>query len=203
MILNAIAAFLHLTIRGALFLAIAVFGGLGTAWALIHSGSRLTTVTSGPWMSWTAAGRMDADPYTRANTVRTARLPINPSLALTWRAENDSDGARIHSSCAYSIDMSLLDAAWWSLAVYDDRGALISNPANRHGFNAATLVRNADGTATIVLARDARPGNWLPTTGAGKVTLLLDIVDPVWVATATSDPPKLKPLPAISRIACR
>lgn len=203
MLLDALAVLLNLTVRGAVFLGIAIFGGLGTAWALIHSGSRLTNVTSGSWVSWVAAGRMDADPYTRANTVRTASLPINPSLALVWRAEGDAEGNRIHSSCAYAVDMSSFDAAWWSLAAYDDKGRLIPNPAERHAFNAATLVRDADGTASIVLARDARPGNWLPTTGAGNVTLVLSITDPAWVATATSDQTKMKPLPAISRLACR
>ena len=61
------------------------------------------------------------------------------------------------------VDVSALDAEWWSVAVFDDRGGLIRNSANRFAFNSSTVLRDSDGGARIVVSREARPGNWLPT----------------------------------------
>ena len=209
MLFRAIASLINFIMRGAVFLAIAVLGGFGSAWVMIHSGSQLTAVTSGPWVTWTAAGRMDADPYTRAHTVRLGLLPLNSTLALTYQAQNDADGQRIHSSCVYSVDLSAIDAEWWSVAVFDDRGNLIRNKANRYAFNSSTVLRDSDGSTRVVLARDARPGNWLPTGGAGRLTLALSVQDPKWVSTALNstgaggDAGRGHALPVIQTISCR
>ncbi len=199
MLLRAIASVVNFAMRGAVFLAIAVLGGFGSAWVMIHSGSSLTAATAGPWVTWTAAGRLDADPYTRAHTVRLGQLPLNSTLALTYQAQTDAAGQRIHSSCVYVLDISALDAEWWSLAVFDDRGGLIRNNANRYGYNASTILRDADGGARIVLSREAQPGNWLPTTGAGRLVLSLLVQDPKWV----SDGARQRSLPEITTVACR
>ena len=41
----------------ALFLAVSLGGGLGTAWYMIEAGSQLSARTFGPWVTWIAAGR--------------------------------------------------------------------------------------------------------------------------------------------------
>lgn len=203
MLLRAIATFVNFVMRGAVFLAIAVLGGFGSAWVMIHSGSQLTAATAGPWVTWTAAGRMDADPYTRAHTVRLGLLPLNSTLALTYQAQTDGTGQRIHSSCVYVVDVSDLNAEWWSLAVFDDRGGLIRNNANRFAFNSSTVLRDADGGTRIVIAREARPGNWLPTAGAGRLILSLTVQDPRWVSAAVAEQGKSRSLPGISTVSCR
>ena len=38
------------------------------------------------------------------------------------------------SSCEYSVETEALDAAWWSLAVFDESGNLIRNSAERYAF---------------------------------------------------------------------
>ena len=203
MLLRAISALVNFVMRGAVFLAIAILGGFGSAWVMIHSGSQLTAATAGPWVTWTNAGRMDADPYTRAHTVRLGLLPLNSTLALTYQAQTDAAGQRIHSSCVYTVDVSGLDAEWWSIAVFDDRGGLIRNPANRYAFNASTVMRDPDGGARVVLSREARPGNWLPTTGAGRLILSLSVQDPRWVTAAVSEPGRDRALPEIRTVSCR
>ena len=92
------------------FVAIAGGGGIGSAWYMIEKGSSISTTASGPWIAWPTAGRIDTDPYTRARIVRHGLLPINSSLALTFEAETDGDGKRIHSACEYVVDMTGLDA---------------------------------------------------------------------------------------------
>jgi hypothetical protein len=200
--LGLIADILALITRFAVFIAIAIAGGIGSAWVMIHSGSRLTTATQGVWVSWPTAGRPDTDPYTRAHNVRLGLLPFNPSLALTYHARIDDEGGRIHSSCDYRISLDGLDAAWWSLAVFDDAGNVIRNPAQRYAYNAATIVREIDGKVEVVLARDARPGNWLPTAGAGNITLALTIQDPRWTQQSLEDQQKQKVLPVVRKVGC-
>ena len=52
MLLRAFAAIFNFVMRGAVFLGIAVLGGFGSAWVMIHSGSQLTAATAGPWVTW-------------------------------------------------------------------------------------------------------------------------------------------------------
>ncbi len=203
MLLRALATVVNFAVRGAVFLGIAVLGGFGSAWVMIHSGSSLTAATEGPWVTWTAAGRMDADPYTRAHTVRLGLLPLTSTLAMTFQAQTDAAGARIHSSCVYALDVSKLDAEWWSLAVFDDRGGLIRNSAGRYAYNASTVLRDADGGTRIVVSRDARAGNWLPTAGAGRLILSLMVQDPRWTAQAANGPARGRVLPEIRTLSCR
>lgn len=181
--------------------ALAAGGGF-TAWYMIEAGSRLSTRSSGPWVTWTAAGRPDADPYTRAHTVRNALLPISSTLEVTYRAKADSRGGRLHAGCEYVIVMPGLEGAWWSLAAFDSEGRLIQNAAERYAFTSDTVMREPDGRAVITLARDARPGNWLPIGGSSRVNLILTVQDPVYAA-AVYEGGSTRPLPPIQRVACR
>jgi hypothetical protein len=196
---NLIGSFL---VNIAAFVLLAVGGGLGTAWYMMESGTRLSTRTLGPWVTWTTAGRPEADPYTRAHTVRNALLPITTTLELTYVATTDSSGGRLHSACEYAIVMDDLEIAWWGIAAFDGRGGLIHNAADRYAFNSETVMREPDGHAVITLARDARAGNWLPIGGGSRITLVLTVQDAAWAA-ASSVSGAPRPLPEIQRVACR
>jgi hypothetical protein len=180
---------------------VGVGGGLGSAWYMVEAGSRLTTRSFGPWTTWLAAGRPDADPYTRAHTARNALLPITSTLELTFYAKTDSEGAQLQSACDYAVTVEGLEGAWWNLAAFDRRGSLIPNGADRYAFSSDNAMREPDGRAVIVVARDARPGNWLPV-GAGKITLALTVQDAVMVA-AVHTGGSIKAFPAIRKIGCR
>ena len=81
-------------------------------------------------------------------------------------------------------------------------GRLIHNAAERYAFTSDSVMREPDGRAVITLARDARPGNWLPIGGASRINLVLTVQDPAWTRrpSTTAAP---KPLPPIQRMACR
>jgi hypothetical protein len=184
------------------FVVVAVGGGLGTAWYMIENGSRLSTRTFGPWTTWTAAGRIDADPYTRAHTIRNGLVPLSSTLEVTYRAKTDSRGGRLHAGCEYVVVVDAFDGAWWSIAAYDGRGRLIHNAAERYAFSSDNAMREPDGRAVITLARDARPGNWLPTGSASRVNLVLTVQDAAYAAAVYEGRP-VKALPAIQRTVCR
>ena len=191
-----------LAIGSTAFLLVAsVVAGWTSAWYMVEAGSRLTTSTVGPWVSWISAARPDADPYTRAHFARVGNLQLTAAIAGTWQARSDSSGQRLHSACDYAVT-GALETPWWSIVVFDDRGRLITNAAERYGYNSETVALGADGRFTLALARDARPGNWLPTGGAGRITLILTLLEQ---RSALADDGKsaAPQLPEIRRLVCR
>jgi hypothetical protein len=185
----------------AVFLAVALGGGLGTAWYMIEAGSRLSTRSFGPWVTWATAGRPDADPYTRAHIARNPLLPLSSTSELTFKAKTDSRGARLTSSCDYAVVMDDFEPAWWGLAVYDLQGKLIANAADRYAFNSSTAMRGVDGRTNITLARDARPGNWLPSGRSNRIVLVLTVQDATWGTAVESG--GSRSMPQIVRSTCR
>ena len=184
-----------------MFVAIAVVGGLGSSWYMIERGSRLTTHAFGPWIVWHSAGRADADPYTRAHYMRRGMLPVSTAIAVTFEAIADSQGQRLHSSCEYALEGAEPPAKFWSISVFDEHGRLIPNPADRFSYNSATALRGPGGSFSIALARVARAGNWLPTGGAGRLSLVL-IVEELQDSAAAGGTQNWQP-PEIKRVTCR
>jgi len=184
------------------FIGVVLILGLGSSWYMIDVGTPLTTERQGPWTGWTSAGRADADPYTRAHFARLGTLQLSAEMTLTFVAFTDNEGRRLHSSCDYSVEGREPGASWWSLTVFDDRGELIANPAQRYAFTSQSIAMRPDGTFNVALARDARPGNWLPTGGAGRLALVFTTLDPTTPLLANPGDDQ-KPLPAIHRVQCR
>lgn len=182
----------------ALFAGIALIGGIGSSWYMIEVGTRLTTVTAGPWVSWPTAATADADPYTRARAARRGGLPLSGNIARIFEARTDNSGQRLQSSCDYTVVGRGLTEGFWTIAVFDDQGHWIPNPADRYAFNSSTVARSADGSFVVTLSRDARPGNWLPTSGAGRLTLVLTLLESGDAVTQGG-----AGLPDIQRVACR
>ena len=187
----------------AAFIGAVLILGLGTSWYMIDIGTPLTTERQGPWTSWTSAGRADADPYTRAHFARLGTLELSAEMRLTYVANTDSEGRRLHSSCDYDVAGREPGTSWWSLSVFNDSGQLIANPANRYAFTSQSIALQPDGTFIVSLARDARPGNWLPTGGAGRLVLVFTTLDPSAPLLNGPTTEERKPLPEIRRIQCR
>ena len=186
----------------ALLIGIALGGGLASAWYMIEAGSRLSTRSFGPWVTWPSAGRPEADPYTHAHVARNAELPLSSTAELTFRAKTDNRGAWLTSGCDYAVVMQEFDPVWWDLAVYDLQGRLAPNAADRHAFNSSTVMRDIDGRTVITVARDARPGNWLPSGRGNRVVLVLTIQD-ANMANAIHTGASPRSMPEIVRTGCR
>lgn len=188
-------------IEAAIIATIILAGGLGSSWYMVEAGSRLTTAKLGPWMSWTAAARPDADPYTRAHFVNAGTLPVSAQVQRTLVARTDQNGDRLHSSCEYIVEGALPKVEWWSIAVFDERGRLIPNEADRYTFTGQTIALAHAGNFTVTLAREARPGNWLPTGGAGRLAIVLNIAENRTPDSTTKI--NAAHMPAIRKIKCR
>jgi hypothetical protein len=91
-------------------------------------------------------------------------------------------------------------ARYWTITLYDPDGALVANAVQRHGFTSHEVVRRANGSFELRIASRSRAGNWLPTGGIERYTLMLRLYDtPVGVATRTQ---RDAPLPAITTVGC-
>ena len=186
----------------AAFIGAVLILGLASSWYMIDVGTRLTTQKHGPWVGWTSAGRSDADPYTRAHFARLGTLQLSTEIALTYIATTDSDGNRLHSSCEYVVEGRDAGNSWWSITVFNDRGDLIANAAQRYAYTSQSVAMRPDGTYVVSLSREASPGNWLPTGGAGRLALMFttfDVRSPLFGKTTSES----RALPVIRRVQCR
>lgn len=187
----------------ALFTGIVLIGGIGSHWYMVHAGSAFSVTRIGPWESWSHAARYNTDPYTRAHFARLGILPASADISRTYVARQDSTGEPLYSSCDYRIEGHDFAARWWAITVYDGDGALIPNPAGRYAFSRETVAIAPDGRFVISVARDARPGNWLPTGGAGSLAVMLVLQDGnISIAESRAQRDE-DALPQITRVKCR
>jgi hypothetical protein len=200
---NSTSVWISLAGNLAAFAGLVMLLGIGSSWYMIEFGSPLNVERQGPWTLWSRAAARETDPYTRARFARQGSLPISAGAGATYEARLDEDGKRLHSSCEYAIEGPPPPGNWWSFAVYDDHGLVIPNVADRYSFSSETIAPNPDGGIFISLARDARPGNWLPVGGAGRLVLVLTLVGQRAQAGPASAGQGGRILPAIRRVGCR
>jgi hypothetical protein len=183
-----IARLLSVMARLALFLGTALLTGLGSAYYVMDNGNSLMVTRSGPWALWTAAGRPDADPYTRAHFIRLGALPLGAPNAHYFMAVTDSSGAPLYGDCDYEITGPGPEAAWWSLALYDHDGLLKANDFDRYAIASPGVLRDTVGNIVIRIASDVRSGNWLPTGDDSGFRLLLRVYQPAADKDGLSEP---------------
>lgn len=184
-----------------IFIGFVLIVGFGSAWYMVESGTSLTTVHIGPWSRWVSAASAHADPYTRAHFARRAILPLSSDFSHMYVARRDDERKILHSSCHYEIIGRELPGYWWSLTIFDAQGRLIYNPLRRYGFTSDTVTIKPDGSFAIVLARDTRPGNWVPVGGGGRLAVSFMLLD-LGTRSLGDDSDAERVLPQIKRVSC-
>lgn len=180
-------------------LAVAAAIGLVSAWYAVNLGYGAAQARSGPWVAPIGVGNRNADPYTRAALARSGEVPLAASEAITFRATTDDSGRSLSGTCSYRLEGRELDANWWTLAVTGPQGELLDTPAKRYGLTSLSVLRDGDGSFTVMLAPTARAGNWVPTAGARRVALRLTLYDTEMLTNGGLQQPGL---PTIMRVAC-
>ncbi len=184
-----------------IFLLISIGGGMASSWYAVEMGMPFNIERQGPWTRWTGAGQSDADPYSRTHFSNRAQILFNANLTIRFEATVDDRNRRLHSSCDYLIEGRNINSPWWTIAVFDNRGRLIPNAAQRYSFNSETVAYSPDGSFAIRLARETRPYNWLPTTQAGRIIVVFEAQKNLSGANILAQ--KKLNLPTIKRISCR
>jgi hypothetical protein len=174
--------------------------GLGTTWMTATRGTDFGTLTIGAWTARPRSGTVEIDPYARAAIARSGQLPVGAGDGIAFIATTDDTNRPLEGSCDVVVSGVTPAARFWTLTLYDPRGALVANSLERYGFTSQEIVRAADGSFRIRAAARSRSGNWLPTGGVERYILVLRLYDtPVGVATRTQ---RDAPMPAIATAGC-
>jgi hypothetical protein len=182
----------------ALLIAAAV--GLGLTYFALTRGAAFGALTIGSWTAWPKTGTADADPYARATIARTGQLPVALGDGVSFTAQTDDDGKPLDGRCNVVLFGVTPAARFWTLTLYNRDGGLVANSVERFGFTSQEIVRRADGSFEISVSPRAHAGNWLPTAGVERYTLMLRLYDTaVGVATKAG---REVPMPSIETRSC-
>jgi hypothetical protein len=176
-------------------LIIAATIGLGSTWLALTREAAFGTLRIGAWTARPRTGTADIDPYSRAAIARNGALPIGLGDGVAFSAKTDDKGRTLDGRCDALISGTTPAARYFTITLYEPDGRLIANSLDRHGFTSEELIRNQDGSFEIAIAPRARPGNWLPTGGVERYTLVLRFYDTsVGIATRAE---REAPMPTI------
>ena len=186
---------------GTLFaLIVAAAVGLGGTYFALTRGAAFGPLSIGAWTAWPKTGTAEADPYARASIARVGRLPTAVGDGVSFTAQSDDSGRALDGRCDVTISGITPTARFWTLTLYDLDGELVANSVNRFGFTSQEIVRRADGSFEIAVAPRASAGNWLPTGGVERYTLLLRLYDTaVGVSTKAG---REVPMPSVTVGSC-
>lgn len=151
--------------------------GLGATALTVSRGYGFDSVKAGPWRGLPQVPATGGDPYARAAISRSGQAPLGAAEGLAFAATLDSAGAKLVAACDYRITGAMPSARFWTVTVTDVDGRLIETPGRRAGFTSSEVLRDASGGFEIALAREARPGNWLPLAAPGRFTVMLRLYD--------------------------
>jgi hypothetical protein len=186
---------------GTLFaLVVAAIVGLGATYLALTRGAAFGALSIGSWTAWPKTGTVDAEPYARATIARTGQLPIAVGDGVSFTVQADEDGKLLDGRCDVALSGITPVARFWTITLYNVDGELVTNSVNRYGFTSQEIVRHADGAFDIIVAPRANPGNWLPTGGVERYTLVLRLYDTaVGVSTKAG---REVPMPSVKVRSC-
>lgn len=186
---------------GTLFaLVVAAAVGLGATYLALTRGAAFGALTIGSWTAWPKTGTAEADPYARATIARTGQLPVALGDGVSFTAQTDDSGKLLDGRCDIVLSGVTPAARFWTLTLYNAEGGLVSNSVERYGFSSQEILRHADGSFDIVVAARASPGNWLPTGGIERYSLVLRFYDTA-VGVSTKAGREL-PMPSVTNRGC-
>jgi hypothetical protein len=183
-----------------LALTIAAAIGIGATWTTATRGTNLGALNIGAWTARPKTGTVDVDPYSRASIARNGELPVGAGDGVAFSAGRDDRKQPLDGRCDVVVSGITPPARFWTLTLYNSAGRLVANSLQRYGFTSEEIVRGADGSFEVRVAARSRAGNWLPTGGIERYTLVLRLYDtPVGVATRTQ---RDAPMPSIATVSC-
>jgi hypothetical protein len=157
--------------------AVGVALGIASAWQAVESARPFDIIRIGVWEARPTAGTEDADPYSRAWLARTGELPLGSGEGLELVAVHDEDGTPLQGNCAIRLAGRTPPARLWTVAVEGAEGDTLPGGPNSRALGSESILRSQDGTFTIHLAPEPRPGNWLSSRHSGPIRLVIRLYD--------------------------
>ncbi len=181
-------------------LLIAVGGGTLSAWYAVNRFDGFNALAIGQWTAHPDAGTPLSDPYAKARTAREGAFPLGSAEGLAFYAYNDDKGIALSRQCTYSLSGNSPNSRFWTLYAADLGLLPLDAGAGRlPALHSRQILRGESGAFTVTVSPQAQPGNWLATTGNGRMTLVMTLYDtPVGSNSGLVD----MTFPAITRISC-
>jgi hypothetical protein len=173
--------------------------GLLATFLSLNSGYGFFPLHAGPWTAWPSVGGAGIDPYARAVVARSGEAPLGRDQGLVFVARADSNGEPLDGACEYRIVDALPSARFWTISLAAPNGALLDNQTGRYGYSSVDVLRREGGAFEIVVARQARPGNWLSPGETRDFILMLRLYDTPLDVDAKPDP---RSFPKIVKLQC-
>jgi hypothetical protein len=183
-----------------LSLAVAIGGGAASVWYALRLPDGLGAVAIGPWTTYPDLGTPQADPYSKARIAREGVLSLGLAEGLTFVAQRDSAGEALQRNCTYAVGGAFPPARLWTLYAAETSGAILPNGHRRPpALHSMAALRQADNSVSVAVGRHPAPGNWLPVSGDGPMSLVLTLYDsPAANSAGVAD----VALPQIARAEC-
>lgn len=157
---------------------IAVGGGAASVWYALQAQEGVGAVTIGSWTAYPSVGAPDADPYSKARAAREGLLALGRAEGIFFLAGRDASGEPLSRKCSYLVEGSAPPARFFTLYAADRSLRLLPGEKRRPAaLQSLDLLRNPDNSFVVAVGPDATPGNWLPVSGAGPMTLVLTFYD--------------------------
>ncbi len=156
-----------------------------------------TGIENGPWVTNTAYGDKDADPFLKSGVARRGLMALKKSETVYFTAYTDSMGRALSDRCSYHIKGTAPETRWWSFTLYGDDNFLIDNIEDKY-----SIFMNPDSNEVdFVVAPDApvNTQNWLSSRGGGELSITLRLYNP---APSVYDALAITPLPTITKGTC-
>ncbi|UXN60774.1 DUF1214 domain-containing protein [Phyllobacterium zundukense] len=181
-------------------LVIAVGGGTLSAWYAVNRFDGFGVLTVGQWTGHPDAGTPLSDPYAKARAAREGAFPLGSAEGLAFYAYDDNRGQALDRRCSYRIEGNSPNSRFWTLYAAD-RSLVALDPGKDRlpALHSRQIFRQENGRFVVLVSPKAQPGNWLATTGAGRMVLVMTLYDtPVGSNSGLVD----MTFPAVTRISC-
>ncbi|MEX0408141.1 DUF1214 domain-containing protein [Aquibium sp. LZ166] len=183
----------------ALVLALSIGGGAASVWYAVNEIGGFGALHVGSWTAYPERGTPDADPYSKARFARDAELPLGRAEGISFVAAKDSSGLELRRRCTYRIEGTVPVSRFWTLYAAANGLSPIRHENRRPGLQSLQILRQPDNSFEIAAGPHPAPGNWLPLTGEGPMSLVLTLYD----ASALNDAGSIElELPRIYRAGC-
>jgi hypothetical protein len=181
-------------------MTISIGGGAASVWYALQVQEGVGAVTIDGWTAYPEIGTPEADPYSKARVARRVVLSLGRAEGLSFTAQRDSAGDLLRQDCQYRIEGNVPPSRFWTLYAANGSGAVIASgngrPAALHSYG---LLRAADESVSIAIGAVPEPGNWLPLSGSGTMSLVLTLYDtPIAGSTGIVD----FAMPRILKVGC-
>jgi hypothetical protein len=171
-----------------------VVGGWASALSFIDSVGSKPAAAASNWRVWDLASGTSSNPYARAHFLFEGRVPPAQSLFQVYTNARDDEGSKLRSSCIYKVVADDLNARWWSLSV----GPMDTQDKESSAvMTSDDVVRTADKTVNVAVARQPVAGNWIRPAVEGNIVLQLVVSN-----TVALQPEGSLKLPKIQRVSC-